>query len=168
MKSFIDRNKEAWDLDLNIAAAMRLQSRLQIRIEDAVSMTPTRQGEKPLLERIAEDSILLFNIIYVLCEEQAEKRGLTQEDFAARFDGDTIEAATIALLDELENFSRPAQRKVMQQLREAGDKISERATQKLTELIAKPEFLQMIEQEIEEETKNGLKRSSTSSPDSSE
>lgn len=159
MHSFNDRSGEAWDLDLNVGSAMRLQSRLKIRIEDAVSMQVAESCEKSLLEKISEDSILLFNIVFVLCEDQVQKRGLTADDFAARFDGNTIDNATTALMDELLNFSRPAQRKILLQLRKIGEEISERANNTLTELIATADF--------QTELENRLTKSSTSSPDAS-
>ena len=49
MKSFTDKNGESWDLDLNIGAAMRLKSRLEIDIENAVTIdkanNPTTGGK---------------------------------------------------------------------------------------------------------------------------
>lgn len=70
MKTFTDKNGESWDLDLNIGAAMRLKSRLDINIENAVTFDKSNNPEDvSLLKRIAEDSILLFNIIFILCEK---------------------------------------------------------------------------------------------------
>lgn len=161
MKSFTDKNGESWDLDLNIGAAMRLKSRLDIDIENAVTIDKANNPEDvSLLERIAQDSILLFNIIFVLCETQVRERNLTPEQFAERFTGDTIEAATDALLDEIVNFSRPAKRKVLIRLRQISKEYSERANQQLDQVLADPKFQNEIEKH--------LQKSLTSSQESSE
>ena len=161
MKSFTDKNGDSWDLDLNVGAAMRLNSRLNINIENAVRFDQANRPEDvSLLEQIAEDSFLLFNIIFVLCEKQVQDRNLTQEDFAARFTGDTIEAATDALLDEIVNFSRPAKRKILLRLRQISKEYSERANQQLDQVLADPKFQNEIEKH--------LQKSLTSSQESSE
>ena len=158
MKSFTDKNGESWDLDLNIGAAMRLKSRLDIDIENVVTFDKSNNPEDvSLLERIAEDSILLFNVIFILCEKQVQDRKLTQEQFAERFTGDTIEAATDALLDEIVNFSRPAKRKVLQRLRQISKEYSDRAGKQLDQVLADPKFQNEIE--------NHLQKSLTSSPE---
>lgn len=160
MKSFIDKNGETWDLELNIGTAMRLQSRLDINIENCIKLDSSQPHDISLLEKITEDSTLLFNIIYVLCETQVRGRGLTQEEFAERFSGDTIAAATDALLDEIENFSRPAKRKILKRLRQISQEISDEAGKKLDQILADPKFKDEIE--------TVLQKSSTSSPEFSE
>ena len=161
MKSFTDRNGESWDLDLNIGAAMRLKSRLDIDIENAVTFDKSNNPDNvSLLEKIAEDSILLFNIIFVLCEKQIQDRHLTQEQFAERFTGDTIEQATDALLDELVNFSRPAKRKVLLRLRQISKDYAGRAIKQLDQVLDDPRFRDEIE--------SNVRKSLTSSPESSE
>lgn len=161
MKSFIDKNGEAWDLDLNIGAAMRLKSRLDIKLDDVVKFDKTNNpNDISLLERIAEDSILLFNIIFVLCESQIRERNLTEEQFAERFTGDTIEQATEALLDEIVNFSRPAKRKVLMRLRQISKEFSDQAGKKLDQILNDPKFQSEIE--------TALKKSLTISPEFSE
>lgn len=161
MKSFTDKTGESWDLDLNIGAAMRLKSRLDIDIENAVTFDKSNNPEDvSLLERIAEDSILLFNIIFILCEKQVQDRKLTQEQFAERFTGDTIEQATDALLDEIVNFSRPAKRKVLQRLRQISKEYAKRANMQLDQVLADPKF--------QDEIENHLQKSLTNLPESSE
>ena len=151
MKSFTDNQGEIWDVELNIGAAIRLKSRLNIDFDNLVKLDPHQPESTTSLEQISTDSILLFNIIYVLCEQQVRERGLTEEDFAARFSGDTIEAATEAMLDEIVNFSRPAKRKVLQQLRRIGREYADKAGKELDKILADPEFSKTITAEIEKQ-----------------
>ena len=148
MTSFTDTKGEVWDLELNLAAVKVLKSRLKIDLDNLVSSDP---GGNSMLEQLASDSILLFNAIYCLCEKQVLERNLTEEDFAARFSGDTIEAATEALLDEIVNFSRPAKRKILIQLRRISKEIAEKAGRELDQIMADPNFSATVEAEIEKQ-----------------
>ena len=150
MKSFTDNKGQVWDLELNIGAAMRLKSRLEIDIDNLIRFDNHQQPENvSLLERIAGDSYLLFNIIFGLCENQVRERNLTEEEFAARFSGDTIEAATDALLDEIINFSRPAKRKVLTALYQISKEYQAKAGEKMNAILADPKFKETIDSEIE-------------------
>ena len=150
MKSFADKNKQVWDIELNIGAAIRLKSRLGIDIENVITLNNQAKPEDiSVLEKISSDAIFLFNIIYVLCEKQCKERNLSEEDFAESFDAESIELATEALLDEIVNFSRPAKRKVLEQLRRISREFSAKAGQKLDEVLMDPEFQKTIELELE-------------------
>ena len=150
MKSFADKNKQVWDIELNIGAAIRLKSRLGIDIENVITLNNQAKPEDiSVLEKISSDAIFLFNIIYVLCEKQCKERNLSEEAFAESFDAESIELATEALLDEIVNFSRPAKRKVLEQLRRISREFSAKAGQKLDEVLMDPEFQKTIELELE-------------------
>ena len=56
------------------------------------------------IDRVANDPILLCDILWVLCEQQAKADGVTDEDFGSSLAGDSIETATRAFLDELVDF----------------------------------------------------------------
>ena len=57
-----------------------------------------------LIERLSNDPILLCDIIYVLCQSEAEQRGISDEDFGRAMAGDAIDHATASLLEELVGF----------------------------------------------------------------
>lgn len=150
MKSFTDKNGKCWDLELNVGAAIRLKSRLDFDLENIITLDKQQNPDDvSLLEKISGDAIFLFNIIYVLCEKQCNEAKISQEDFAECFDADTIESATDALVDEIINFSRPAKRKVLMQLRRISQEFSEKAGKKLDEMLTDPAFQQAIEEEIQ-------------------
>lgn len=150
MRSFTDKNGKSWDLELNIGAAIRLKSRLDFDLENIITLDAKENPDNiSLLERISSDAIFLFNIIYVICEKQCQEAGISEETFAESFTADTIEAATEALLDEIVNFSRPAKRKVLMQLRRISQEFSEKAGKKLDELLTNPEFQKILETEME-------------------
>ena len=57
-----------------------------------------------LLEKLINDPILLCDVIYCVCMEEADSRGVSDEDFGRAMAGDAIELATTALLEELVDF----------------------------------------------------------------
>ena len=67
-----------------------------------------------LIERLISDPVLLCNIVYVMCRPAAQERGLSDDDFGKAMAGDAIEHATIALLEDLADFSpSPKQRAIL-------------------------------------------------------
>ena len=128
MESFYDKNGGAWDLELTIGMAMKLKSRLNFDIENLVSL---KKDEKSTIENLVNDTELLFNVVYVMCEKQCIERGISQEEFAGKFDRVSIESATDSLLKEFVNFSPPVKKRILRELL----KISEEAKKKIeTEL----------------------------------
>lgn len=55
-------------------------------------------------------------MLWLLCEKQAAARGVSEEDFAAGFDGGAIEDAFTALLGAVSDFTQP--RKVAAKVRQ--------------------------------------------------
>jgi len=164
MQSFTDKTGAAWDIELTVGTARKIKSRLGIDIENAVTFdTKENPQDASALEKIAKDSILLFDIIFILCENQCRERKITDEQFADLFNGDTIVKATDALLEEIINFSRPARRKVLRKLNEISKEYSEKAGEKLEAILQTPDFRQQVESQIE----NVLTPSSINSQESS-
>mgnify|MGYP007067569099 CR=1 FL=1 len=155
MKSFKDKTGRSWDIELNVGAARKLKSRCGLDFDHIITFD---RGNRPrdvsALEKLAEDSLLLFEVIFVLCQKQIAEAGLDEDAFAELFDGDTIEAATEALLDEIVNFSRPAQRKVLLQLRKISKNYSEKAGRELEKILNDPRFEQEIEKSLTQSLTN--------------
>jgi hypothetical protein len=66
-----------------------------------------------LLGRLADDPILLCDVLFAVCRPQAEAAGVTDEDFGRAMAGDAIEAATTALLEDLADFFPGTKRRVL-------------------------------------------------------
>ena len=161
MKSFVDKNGKSWDIELNIGTARKIKSRCNLDIENIITVDKQNNPQDvSALERLAMDSILLFDVIFVLCENQIKADGITEEDFAELFNGEVIEAATDALVEEIINFSRPAKRKVLTRLWAIGKNFSKKAGEKMQQTLDSPEF--------EKEVEKVLTQSLTNAPESSE
>ncbi len=94
MRTFTDNAGREWRLSLNIAEAKRVRDSLAFDLFDVGTS----------IKRLSMDPILLCDVIYVLCREQADERGVSDEDFGRAMAGDAIAAATDALLEEYVDF----------------------------------------------------------------
>ena len=107
MKTFADNAGRTWTVGLNVDAIRRVRAARQVNLLAAV------EGE--LLEQLATDPVLLCDLLYVLCQAEAESRGVSDADFGRAMAGDALEHATTALLEELVDFFPSGKRRVLHQ-----------------------------------------------------
>lgn len=138
MKAFKDIKGRVWELQISVGSVRRIKGAFGIDIGNIMSFTDS--GKPSVLDQIGDDVQLLFGIIWLLCEKQATGRGIDEQAFLDAMDGDSVEAAADALLDEIVNFSQPAQRKVLQKLRELSRIAKEKAEAQLSKILESPEF----------------------------
>lgn len=112
MKTFTDTQGRAWSVTINVDAVRRVRSLLNINLLDVV--------EGPLLERLITDPVLLCDILFALCQPEAQSKNVSDEDFGRALGGDVLDGATTALLEELVDFFPSAKRAVF---RKALDKL---------------------------------------------
>lgn len=97
MKQFTDAKGNAWSLTINISTVKRCLDLL------GINLLEPEKGDPPLLVRFT-DEILLCDIIYCLCKDQADQKGITDEDFGKSLDGESILRASNAFYEELIHF----------------------------------------------------------------
>lgn len=100
MKTFKDDQGRSWDLHLTITAAKRVQQLC------GVNILQLDQGDPPLLVRLGTDEILTWELLYALIQPQADKREITAEQFGEIMGPECLNAAQMALLEELTDFFR--------------------------------------------------------------
>lgn len=140
MKTFTDNAGRIWTIAINVATIQRVRaSPLKL---DLLDMT--------LVPRLLEDPVLIVNVVYVLCQIEANGRNITDEDFGRAMAGDAIEAATIAFLEDLTDFfpkgRREMLRRTLNKIRAAEPTLIQRleATVNVDDLIS-----QAIDQAVE-------------------
>ena len=89
MKPFTDASGRTWELTVIVSAVKRVRD---------------------LLERLADDPVLLVDVLYVLCKPQADAKGVSDEDFGRGMVGGVLDDAASALMKELLDFFPSAQR----------------------------------------------------------
>lgn len=106
MRTFRDARGDTWEIALNVAAIKRVRAILKIDLADPTS---AEQGEaKPiaLVARLDTDLYLLPDVLFVLCQRQAEERSITDEDFGQRLGGEAMRLAHDAFFQEWLDFFR--------------------------------------------------------------
>tara|TARA_B100001123_G_scaffold246343_2_gene275293 strand:- start:266 stop:748 length:483 start_codon:yes stop_codon:yes gene_type:complete len=105
VKTFKDNADRTWTVTVNVDAIKRVRSLLDIDLMQAV--------EGKLIERLIGDPVLLCDIIYCVCKEDADAKGITDEEFGRAMAGDAIELATTAMLEELVDFFPQGKRQLL-------------------------------------------------------
>ena len=107
MHTFTDAKQRTWELSGNFASYSRVKAKCSVDLTDIVD------EKRQCLSQLA-DPFTLGDVIWCMIEPQAEKRGVTRDDFGEGLDGDAWEAAARALMDEMVFFCRPSARPMLQ------------------------------------------------------
>jgi len=166
MRTFKDNASRSWSLALSIWTVKKVRDLLGVDLLDLGGSDKPGDG---LLYRLIADPVLLVDVLYVVCKDQADAAAVTDEQFGRAMGGDAIDAATKAFLEELADFTpsprdRARARKVIETTWKMIDRVQDvldaRAEKEL------PAAMDALLAEMAE--MSALGSSSTSLPDSSE
>lgn len=115
MASFRDRAGREWQLTLSVAAMRAVK--MQTGFDLARMFTPEA------MTALADDPGLMVDVLWVLVAEQRPK-DMAEEDFAAVFDGDALEAAEEALTAAAIDFLPRSRRALMSSVRDKAQEIT--------------------------------------------
>ncbi|MCA9173016.1 MAG: hypothetical protein KDB14_00805 [Planctomycetales bacterium] len=155
MKTFKDNADRTWTVTVNVDAIKRVRSLLSIDLMEAV--------EGKLIERLIGDPVLLCDVIYCVCKEDADAKGITDEEFGRAMAGDAIELATTALLEELVDFFPQGKRQLLRKALAKLETLQETMLAVVSERLDSPELDAQLLAELRK-----LGDSSGDSPASSE
>lgn len=155
MKTFKDNADRTWTVTVNVDAIKRVRSLLSIDLMEAV--------EGKLIERLVGDPVLLCDVIYCVCKEDADAKGITDEEFGRAMAGDAIELATTALLEELVDFFPQGKRQLLRKALAKLETLQETMLAVVSERLDSPELDAQLLAELRK-----LGDSSGDSPASSE
>ncbi len=100
---FTDATGEVWPVEVNGGTIKRAASLLQV---DLGRPLEGPEGELPFITRFDTDIVFKVDMLYVVCLPQIQERGLSDEQFAERLEGDALYAASEAFWGSLANFYR--------------------------------------------------------------
>ena len=132
MKTFKDNADRTWTVTVNVDAIKRVRSLLDIDLMQAV--------EGKLIERLIGDPVLLCDIIYCVCKEDADAKGITDEEFGRAMAGDAIELATTAMLEELVDFFPQGKRQLLTKALAKMETLQETMLTVVSERLDSPEL----------------------------
>jgi len=159
MRRFTDTKGRTWDIELNVRQMKRVRDILGIDLVNIISTGKDGAVATDTLDRVANDPILLVDILWVLCEGQAKSAGVTDEDFGSSLAGESIAEATRAFLDELVDFFPGARRLFLRKAVDLARRFETENLYVLEKALSSPEF--------EERMKTSL-RPQPGSPESAE
>jgi len=120
--------------------------------------------------QLRRDVVLLVNTLYLLCQPEAQRQGITDEQFGACLVGDAIERATIAMDEAIAVFFQAGPRAILRAIAAKDAEVrklgTERALAKINDPTITERFIAAMEAELDAEMIRLLTPSSsaTSSP----
>jgi len=139
MKVFTDNAGRVWTVAINVNAIKRVRALANVNLLEVIEGT--------LLERLIRDPVLLCDVVYAVCKPEADKVGVSDEEFGQAMAGDAIDHATKALLEELVGFSPSRQgRANLQRILETTWRVMDKAHEAVAARIDSGEIERAAEQ----------------------
>lgn len=160
MHIFKDTNGKTWTIEVNVLAIKKVRAHCNINLLDVLDV---EQGGDGLLDRLAEDPVLLAEILYAICVPDQEKTEEKENAFMAALAGDAVEQATMALLEEIADFFPKAKGALLRKVLKVARAQETKAAASLEKILQSPD----LEAGLEEAMASSL-QPSTKSPESSE
>lgn len=140
VRQFTDCEGRTWRVRITVDEVKRCREQLGIQILDATN------PQADLCGRLSTDPELLVNVLYVVCRQQADERGLSDEQFGRSMAGDAIWEASTALLEAVADFfPSPAQRAARHKLIERSTRIVRLLERRLDEVASDGEIDRQID-----------------------
>ena len=108
MKTFTDNAGRSWNISITVDAIKRVRSLLDIDLTEAAA------GK--LIQQLADNPVLLCDVIYCIVKPEADAKEITDEDFGKAMAGDAIDQATSAFLEDLVNFFPSRKREMLEKV----------------------------------------------------
>lgn len=160
MHIFKDVNGKAWTIEVNVLTIKKVRAHCNINLLDVLDV---EQGGDGMLARLAEDPVLLAEILYAICVPDQEKTEEKENAFMAALAGDAIEQATMALLEEIADFFPKAKGALLRKVLDVARAQEKKASEDLEKILQSPD----LEAGLTEAMSNSL-QPLTASPASSE
>lgn len=153
MRQFTDKNGRAWQVVVNVATIKRVKDLLKIDL----------LGDENAIKTLLVDIMVLVDVVFVVVKPQADAAGVTDLQFAEAMGGDSLDGATVALLEELTDFFPSARRAAIKSLVARFRGLEEEVMRRVTKRIDDPAVTEAVMRDLET-----LGATSTASPASSE
>ena len=149
MTCFTDNQERTWSLSVNVNTLRRVKALCGVMLTDLVVLEPGKKPTMELLERLANDPVLLVDVLYATIKPEADARGISDESFGAAMVGDVLETAVTALLEEVIAFFPSAKRMVLKRLLDVSLRFTQQQRKEVERLMETPnlesELLKVLE-----------------------
>lgn len=132
VRSFKDEAGQEWVLRIDTHLHGALRDKLGVEILEIID------EEAALVEALLGDLQMLSKVLWVLCEEQAIERDVSNREFARQLAGDCLQDAGIALLWAIHDFfPGPQKRAIMEATIQKGLDLQELTEKELAAVLEK-------------------------------
>ena len=127
-----------------------------------------------VIEQLERDPVLLVDVLWVLCRDQAKTLSVTDQQFGEALVGDPIGDATTALIEAIVDFSHGRRKSLLLKAMEKAEEVQQKGTDLALAKLDDPELItrvvSAIQDKVETEVEAALTQltSATNSPDKSE
>jgi len=144
MPQFKDAKGDVWNIVVNGGTIKRALDLLKVDLGDPLA------GDPPLLTRFDMDIAFNPDLLFVACLPEADKRGITDVEFAERLEGDALYAASEAFLEALADFFQGLRRTHVVRAIQKQREVVARAVELADATIGSDEFNARIDAELAE------------------
>lgn len=149
MRSFKDNEGREWTISINVTSIKKIKASSL-----AVDLLDIMDGK--LMNRFADDPILFIDVIWLLCEEQAQKLGVTDEEFGRGMAGDALDKASEAFLEELVDFFPKSKRDPLKTVLRKSVLMQDLIMQRAILSLEKPEVEAMLLEKTDREVQKAI------------
>lgn len=137
---FTDWKGQEWEVSITVGVIKKVRQKLSIDLADAFDFDTAGRAKTDVLKKIAEDPVLLIDVLFCICEEQANARNISDTAFGELFStGEMIEGATNALLHGLLRFLPPAKRLAMEKILQIANRNMEKMQEESRKALEDPQ-----------------------------
>lgn len=166
MPKFKDRDERTWLIELDAPTVHKVRS-------DTCGVAGCRH--RPLVnaqcegvdlwdvtgksfQRMELDTVLMVDVLWLVCEEVAIANDITERQFAKRIGGDVLPSAVAALLEASIESLDPTKRQFLQRAAATRHKHEELALERALEKIEDPETAKRLLENLDERLEETLRQ----------
>lgn len=147
MKSFKDSKDRTWLITINVGAIKKVRAILNI---DLLNIAETEgKSDFSLLQKLYDDPVLLVDVIYVLCKDEADKQNISDEDFGQGMTGAALDSAVTAFLAELTEFFPPRKRLILQKAVDLIRRFDQKTEEAIADYLSNSNLDSYLDAELE-------------------
>jgi hypothetical protein len=152
MPSFTDNKDRPWTLRIDVKAIQKIRERCKIDLADL-------SGK--IEEVLESDPVLLVNALWLLVEDDAKGRNVSDVEFGEGLVGDAIEAATAALLEARADFFPSRKRSIIKEVSAKTTAVREKSDALVKARLNDPALWEKMEKAMEDRLERGLEKALT-------
>lgn len=142
MASFTDNAGRNWRVNLTVSAVKR--------VRDLCDFDLLAEDLGAMVLELASDIVKVVDILYVICQPEANERGVTDEQFGEGLAGDALQLGADALIDCLVEFMpKKKRREYLRKTWEAINDAMEKTEQAALEVVESEAMGKLITTNIE-------------------